>query len=90
MSNRRQLKKAVNGICGELFAECVAIRHYSNVKNLDDVDNVMRAILILQNDIISRVSHVEPGMKAKVFFARLKDDFQAGTNEIVDSIQTLF
>lgn len=88
MANRRDLKKNINYICSELFAECVAIMHYNlNVKQ-EDVDNVMARILWVQDEFISRISHTEPG-NVKGFYKKLKADFNAQVEEIINSISQL-
>ena len=89
MAKRRDLKKGINFLCGELFAECVAIMHYQKPTPQEDVDNVMTSILNLQDDMLSRVSHVEPGMKAKDYFKKLRADMLSHTDEIVEHIKAL-
>ena len=89
MAKRRDLKKAINFLCGELFAECVAIMHYQKPTPQDDVDNVMTSILKLQDDMLSRVSHPEPGMKAATYFKNLRENMVVQTDEIVGHIKSL-
>ena len=89
MAKRRNLKKAINFLCGELFAECVAIMHYQKPTPQADIDNVMTSILKLQDDMLSRMSHVEPGMKAKEYFKKLRDDMVQHSDEIVEHIKAL-
>lgn len=89
MAKRRELKKGINFLCGELFAECVAIMHYHKPAPQADIDNVMTSILNLQDDMLCRVSHVEPGMKAKDYFKKLRADMASRTEEIVEQIKSL-
>ena len=89
MAKRRELKKGINFLCGELFAECVAIMHYQKPPPQEDVDNVMTNILQLQDDMLNRVSHPEPGMKAKAYFKKLRADMVGHTEEIVEQIKAL-
>ena len=89
MEKRRELKKGINFLCGESFAECVAIMHYQKPIPQEDVDNVMTSILNLQDDMLNRVSHVEPGIKAKEFFKKLRTDMVERTDEIVEQIKSL-
>ena len=89
MAKRRELKKGINFLCGELFAECVAITHYQKPVSQQDIDNVMTGILHLQNDMLNRVSHVEPGMKPKDYFKKLRADMIHETDEIVEQIKSL-
>lgn len=88
MANKRQLKKRVNSICGDLFAECIACVLYAKVDR-ENADAVMVDILNIQDDILCRISHVEPGLSAKKFFKKLNDDFQSAIESIVTQIEGL-
>ena len=85
---RRILQKKVNGICSELFAECIALAHYNLVNNREDADNVMFNILAMHEDFVSRISHVEPG-SVKLFFSKFHDDLRARVDEITTQLQNL-
>jgi len=85
---RKDLKKHINYLCGELLAECMAATDFSKKDNKQDVENVMLNIAKMQNDWICRLSHIEPGSTA-LFFKKLKEDMQKRTDEIVDQIQNL-
>ncbi|MCF0198132.1 MAG: hypothetical protein HUK02_02265 [Bacteroidaceae bacterium] len=89
MANKRQLKKAINQMCGDMFVESVVISHNHNNASQEDIDNIMKAILLLQNNMIRRVSHIEPGMKPKVYFRKLREDIIKETNEILDQLYNL-
>ena len=67
---RREIKKDINSLCGDLFAECVALLQYKKETNKKDVENVMLTILQMQNEMITRLSHVEPG-STKLFFKKM-------------------
>ena len=85
---RKDLKKHINYLCGELLAECIAAGQYGKKDNKDDIENVMLSILKMQDDWICRLSHVEPG-STKLFFKKLREDMQKRTDEIVEQIQNL-
>lgn len=85
---RREIKKEINSLCGDLFAECVALLQYKKEANKKDVENVMLTILGMQNDMISRLSHVEPG-STKLFFKKMREDLLARTEDIVEQIKAL-
>ncbi len=85
---RRELKKSINFLAGELAAECVAHVNYRNFSNLEDVDNVLKSILLMQNDMIQRLSHVEPG-STKLFFKKLREDLLNNTEQIIEQIKAL-
>lgn len=85
---RREIKKDINSLCGDLLAECVALLQYKKDANKNDVENVMLTILQMQNDMISRLSHVEPG-STRLFFRKMREDLLARTEDIVEQIKAL-
>ncbi|MDR0186488.1 hypothetical protein ETF27_00445 [Prevotella brunnea] len=89
MSNKRDLKRTINYICGDLFAEALAASLYGSNVNKEDVEALLTSILILRNNYISRVSHIEPGMKSKLYFNDLKYKFNEEVSEIIDQITNL-
>lgn len=85
---RRELKKVVNNLSSELFAECIFALHYQNVKNREDIENVMRSIVVLRAEMISRISHVEPG-STKLFFKKINQELTTASEDIVEQIKAL-
>ena len=86
MAKRKVLKKRINYIVGELFAECLI-----NGKNCADqakVNDVLADILNTKNEFISRISHTQPG-NVKGFYKKLIQDFNAKANELIDAISKL-
>lgn len=88
MASRRQLKKNVNYIAGELFAECLINSLFVPGTDKAKADEIMSKILVMQDEFISRISHTEPG-NVKVFYKKFRTDFNAQVNEIVDEIEKL-
>ena len=74
MANRRQLKKNVNYIAGELFMECLVMRNYVPGTDKQKADDLMSNILKIQDEFISRISHTEPG-NVKGFYHKFHTDF---------------
>ena len=89
MSNKRNLKRTINYICGDLFTEGIAASLYGEERNNDNTEAILTSILVMHSNYIRRVSHVEPGMPAKVYFNDLKDKFSKEVNEIVDQLNNL-
>ena len=85
---RKDLKKHINYLCGELLAECMAAASFSKKDNKQDVENVMLSIAKMQNDLICRLSHVEPG-STKLFFKKFHEEFAIRTEEIISQINAL-
>lgn len=86
MANKRTLKKAIQLICEDLFAECVAVSLYGPEGNRDNAETLLPVIVKMQDDFINRISHPEPGINAKAYYQDLRDKFTAQANEILDQI----
>ena len=89
MMNKRTLKKCINAICDELFAECLAASLYVNKKNEDNIEALLFSIIKLQSNAISRISHPEPGMPAKAYYKNLREKFSSQASEIIDQINNM-
>lgn len=87
MASRRELKKNVNYIAGELFAECL-VSSMSESTDKKKADEILTQILVMQDEFISRISHTEPG-NVKGFYKKFRSDFNAKVDEIVDAITKL-
>lgn len=89
MAKRRILKRNINFICTDLLAECVAVSLYGSKTAKDNVEALLHSIIKIENDYICRVSHTEPGIKAKVYYKDLISKFNKSISEIVDQINNL-
>ena len=87
MASRRELKKNVNYIAGELFAECL-MSSMADKANKEKADEILTRILVMQDEFLSRISHTEPGNVSE-FYKKFRSDFNAKVNEIVDAITKL-
>ena len=88
MASRRELKKTVNYISGELFSECLINSMFVPGTDKARADQLMAEILKMQDEFISRISHTEPG-NVKGFYKKFRSDFNAKVNEIIDAIAKL-
>ena len=86
MANKRTLKKAINLISEELFAEGVAVALYGP-RPKSEVDALLFSIVKMQNNYITRISHPEPGISANAYFKDLWEKFTAEVCEIQDQLQ---
>ena len=89
MANKRTLKHAVNGICEELFAECIAASLYGAEDHKENADALLFSIIKMQRNFITRVSHPEPGLTAKDYYKDLREKFSAQVSEVIDQISNL-
>ena len=89
MARKKDLKKTINSICEELEANCVAYSLYNGKPIDEDVNTIFAAILHVQSDFISRISHPEPGIPQKEYYKLLVEDFNKHVLELVDQICNL-
>ena len=75
MANRRNLKKQVKLICGEIMTDCFLLSICQNADE-DKVKDLLAEAVDIYNDFISRISHTEPGQE-KLFYKKLREDFSA-------------
>ena len=84
MASRKQLKKSVKMITGDLFADCVALSMCQQ-SNQETLDALMKEVIDLHTDFVTRISHTEPG-KAKAFYKNFKEKFTAKVNDLSERI----
>lgn len=88
MASRRELKKNVNYIAGELFTECLINSMFIPGTDKDKADELMSEVLKMQDEFVTRISHTEPD-NVKVFYKKFRADFNAKVNEIIEAIGKL-
>ena len=71
MAKRRELKKNVNYIEGELFSECLINSKFIPGTDKKKADELMVEIMKMQDEFISRISHTEPG-NVKGFYKKFR------------------
>ena len=86
MMNKRSLKKAINAVSDQLFANAVAVSLYGNNRNAENDEALINSILTMREDFVSRISHPEPGMKKQAYYKDLRDKFVSQAQEIADQI----
>ena len=87
MANKRNLKKGINYVVGDLFQECLVLKM---IKKADDakVDEVLTDILDLQNEFLARINHAAPG-NMKVYYRKLYSDFGDAVEAIIAKMQAM-
>lgn len=90
MSNKRTLKRTINTVCDELFAECVAASLYSGTKEKDNWESLLMSVVALRNDFINRISHPQPGMEQKLYYRQVLRNFSEEVSELADHINHAF
>lgn len=86
MANKRTLKKSIEAICADLFVNALAFSLYGPTPDPENAKSLGSSIIKMQDNFIRRISHPEPGMKAKEYYENLWKEFCAQVGEIQDQI----
>ncbi len=88
MANKRNLKKQVNKIAGLLFQDCFVQLKYVPNTDQEKGTELLVKILKMQDEIITRACHPEPG-NVKGYFKKLREDLSNQTEEIIAELEKL-
>ena len=88
MANRRNLKKNVNYISDLVAGLCIVESMNAKEENREAISQLFLQIVNLRRDIMSRISHTEPG-SVKVFYKKLKSDFNTEVEAIFKKLEEL-
>ena len=88
MANRRSLKKNVNYISDVTIGMCIVDSMNASAERREVISELVSKVINLRADIISRISHTEPG-NVKGFYKKFRVDFNAKVNEIIEAIGKL-
>ncbi len=104
MANRRQLKKQIRYICGDVAAECAMAKYLIDGVNRETLDNALRHVAALQEQTLARVSagfdkvpcdfesQKEYNASKHSFYAKaftsLRNDFNKRLQEIVKEMNS--
>ena len=85
MASRKNLKKAVKSICGELFADCLVLNSIKDADN-KEVQELMARVAMSYQDFVARINNPEPGMSGKEYFSKVRTDFIQQANSISEEL----
>ena len=72
----------------DLLMECLSVKQTHPSIKEEDVENIALSIISMNEDFVSRLSHVDK-RQVRRFFQQLKEDLAVCTNEIIDHIYHL-
>lgn len=88
MASRRNLKKDISYVIGDIFTECLVYKELVPGTDKDAAEKIIVDLLRIDNEFITRISHTEPG-NAKQYYRTLIKDFQANMGQVIDSLVKL-
>lgn len=80
MASRRNLKKDVSYIIGDLFTECLVYKELVPGTDKAAADDLMMDLLEMDTEFITRISHTQPGESKQYYRTYLKDFNEAVSN----------
>lgn len=86
MANRRNLKKNVNYISDMVAGLCIVESMNAAEDKQKKLSELFLQCVNVRKDIISRISHTEPG-NVKGFYKKLRTDFNASIDQIFSQLQ---
>lgn len=84
MASRKQLKKDIKMVTGELFADCVALSMCQQADQ-QKLEDLMAEIVATNIEFTSRINHTEKGQE-KVFYKKLVEEFAQKARELNERI----
>lgn len=84
MASRKQLKKSVKMITGELLIDCIALGMCQGADK-EKLDTLTEEVLALHKEFVSRISHTERGSERE-YYRKFKEEFTERVNAISDSL----
>lgn len=85
MANRRSLKKNVNYISDVTIGMCIVDSMNASAERREVISELVSKVINLRADIISRISHTEPG-NVKGFYKKLKSDLNSQIEEVFNKL----
>ncbi len=88
MASRRDLKRDISYVIGDIFTECLIYKELVPGTDKDAAEKLIVDLLRIDNEFITRISHTEPG-NAKGYYRTLVKDFQKEISAVIDKLTKL-
>ena len=88
MASRRDLKRDISYVIGDIFTECLIYKELVPGTDKSAAEKLIVDLLRIDNEFITLISHTEPG-KAKEYYRALIKDFQKQISEVLDKLTKL-
>lgn len=88
MASRRNLKKDISYVIGDLFTECLIYKELVPGTDKVAADDLMMELLKIDNEFTQLINHTEPG-NAKVYYRTLYKDFNKSIGNVIEKLEKL-
>ncbi|MFN4233549.1 MAG: hypothetical protein ACK4IK_01955 [Bacteroidia bacterium] len=92
MANRRELKRNINGLLGDVIDECYISLLNNNGKNEKEIEQIVDEVVNLADDLIHRTNaskYIKNRSEIKKHFAAIKEELGEKVMTYVDKINAL-
>lgn len=92
MANRRELKRNINGLLGDVIDECYITLLNNKGKNEKEIEQIIDDVVDLANDLIHRTNaskYIKNKSEMKKHFAAIKEELGEKVMAYVDKINAL-
>jgi len=92
MANKREIKKDVDYLIGEVISDCYTYLMIHGEKNRDNVLSIIGSIVEKRNDLISRVNHQDNNFdtkQVKTHYKAINADLLTAINDSFSKLSTL-
>lgn len=88
MASRRNLKKVISDIIGDVLTECIICANYVPGIDQKAISDIMLELIDIDEEFIARISHTEPG-NAKQYYRAFYADFDNRINAVIEKFNNL-
>ena len=88
MASRRNLKKEIDYIIGDLFTECLIYKELVPGTDKVAADEALLELLKIDNEFTKRISHTEPG-NARIYYRTFYKDFNECISTVTEKLDKL-
>lgn len=92
MANKREIKKDVDYLVGEVISDCYTYLLINGEKNRDNVVEIIGSIVEKRNDLINRVNNQDKKFdtkQVKSHYKAINEDLLASVNDSFTKLSTL-
>ena len=92
MASRKETKKDIEFVVGEIISDCLNYLHLYKGKNEEEVLGLIEVMIRLRDDLIARVNHIDGKDNAtlvKAHFNKIYKDLESKTTEVVEKLSQL-
>ena len=92
MANRRDIKRNINNVLGDVIEECYSEMLNNPAKNENEINAIIDDAADLANDLMFRVNNAQEitkGKSVKTHFTKISEDLEDGAISFIEKLNKL-